>query len=77
MKKKSFLNVNIVLSVLHKDKKIMDFVHNIEFSIDIKPKLEIKEEPMDLESSVVEQHIRSIHEGKKTLSNLTIVTPTY
>ena len=31
--------------------KMMDFVYNIEFVNDIKPKLEIKEEPIDMKSS--------------------------
>ena len=34
-------------------KEIFDFVHDIEFSDDIKPKLEIKEEPIDMKSSSV------------------------
>ena len=33
-----------------KDKEMIDFVHDIDFSDDIKPKLEIKEEPMDAKS---------------------------
>ena len=35
---------------MYKDKKIVNFVHDIEFSDDIKPKLEIKEEPIDVKS---------------------------
>ena len=31
---------------------MLDFVHNIEFSDDVKPKLEVKKEPMDMESSL-------------------------
>ena len=41
------------------EKEIIDFVHDIEFSNDFKPKLEIKDEPMDMESRVVEQPIRN------------------
>ena len=33
-----------------KDKEMVDFVHDIEFSDDIKPKLKIKEEPIDVKS---------------------------
>ena len=36
--------------LVYKDKKIVNFVHDIEFSDDIKPKLEIKEEPIDVKS---------------------------
>ena len=38
-------------SEIHNDVEVLDFVHDIEFSDDIKPKLEIKEEPIDLKSS--------------------------
>ena len=37
-------------SEMHNDVEVLDFVHDIEFSDDIKPKLEIKEEPIDLKS---------------------------
>ena len=33
------------------DKEMLDFAFAIEFSDDVKPKLEIKEEPIDLKSS--------------------------
>ena len=33
-----------------KDKEMVNFVHDIEFSDDIKPKFEIKEEAIDVKS---------------------------
>ena len=53
------MQVYLVDPIVPNDKKIMDFVHNIEFPNDIKPNLEIKDEPMDMESSVVEQPMRN------------------
>ena len=36
--------------IMPTDKTIIDFVHDIEFSEDIKPKLEIKDDPIDMKS---------------------------
>jgi hypothetical protein len=43
---------DVIDPTLPKDKEMIDFVHDIEFSDDIKPKLEIKEEPIDTNSSL-------------------------
>ena len=42
---------DIVNSMVLNNKETIDLVHDIEFSDDVKPKLEIKEEPMSMESS--------------------------
>ena len=42
---------DIVDPMAPKDKEMVNFFHDIEFSDDIKPKLEIKEEPIDTKSS--------------------------
>ena len=41
------------------DKEIMDFVNDIEFSDDMKPKLEIKKEPLDNKNEVSENNKKS------------------
>ena len=41
------------------DKEMLDFVYDIEFSDDIKPKLEIKEEPLDFKIEVSENKEKS------------------
>ena len=41
--------------VLHDDTKTLDFVHDVEFSVDLKPKLEIKKENWNFKSSRVDQ----------------------
>ena len=40
---------------MHNDTKIMDFVKDIEFSDDLKPKSEAKEETLKVESSGIDQ----------------------
>ena len=45
--------------VLHNDAKILDFVKNVEFSDDIKPKSEIKEELLDVKNEVIEMNEKS------------------
>ena len=45
--------------VLDNDAKILDFVKDIEFSDDLIPKLEIKEEPLDIKSEVSENNKKS------------------
>ena len=49
------IQVYLVDPIVPNEKEIIDFVHDIEFSNDFKPKLEIKDEPMDMESRVVEK----------------------
>ena len=41
------------------DKEMMDFVNDIEFSDDMKPKLEIKKEPLDNKNEVSENNKKS------------------
>ena len=36
----------------------MDFVHDIEFSDAIRPKFEIKEEPIDMKSNIRESEVK-------------------
>ena len=51
---------NAVEPVLPNDKEMMDFVNDIEFSDDMKPKLEIKMEPSDKKNEVSENNKKSI-----------------
>ena len=53
------IKVYLVDPIASNEKEIIDFVHDIEFSNNFKPKLEIKDEPTDMESRVVEQPIRN------------------
>ena len=45
--------------VLNNDAKILDFVKDIEFSDDLIPKLESKEEPLDIKSEFSENNEKS------------------
>ena len=49
----------IVDHLVPKDNRVLDFVQDIEFPDDIKPKLEIKEEPIDTESNFDSLNIKS------------------
>ena len=42
------------------DKEMIDFIHDIEFSDDLKPKLEIKEEPIDMKSTFDSIKMKSV-----------------
>ena len=47
-------------NVAPNDKEMMDFIHDIEFSDDIKPKLEIKEEPINMKSTFDSIKMKSV-----------------
>ena len=61
-KSKSF---DTVESKISNEKEIMDFVHDIEFSEVNQQKLEIKEEPLDLKSSMEQPEMRILDKNVK------------